>query len=73
MPLVDVVCSKCGDTSELLVRIGEELVCPSCGSSDVEKQLGAPSIGRAGSLSMTSSRPESLPPCRPGCCRLPSQ
>lgn len=72
MPLVDVVCSKCGETSELLVQRGDDLVCPTCGSKEVEKQLGAPSIGRTGSLPVRStSCPPKLPPCGPGCCRLP--
>jgi putative FmdB family regulatory protein len=74
MPLVDVVCGKCGEASELLVRLGEDdFVCPACGSKEVEKQIGAPAIGRSGSLPVSSaSCPPSLPPCGPGCCRLPS-
>jgi putative FmdB family regulatory protein len=73
MPLVDVECQECGKTSELLVRSGDQLLCPSCGSQRVEKQLGAPSIGRSNGLPVASMNPSSsLPPCRPGCCRIPT-
>jgi putative FmdB family regulatory protein len=73
MPLVDVECPKCRRTSEVLTRNGEAIACPECGSLEVERKLGVPSIGRGGSLPLTRSScpPPSAPPCGPGCCRLP--
>jgi putative FmdB family regulatory protein len=39
MPLFAYRCSKCEESSELLVRGGEAPVCPSCGSTELEKQM----------------------------------
>lgn len=42
MPIFDFRCKVCGHAYEQLVRSSTELVCPACGSSDVEKQVSAP-------------------------------
>lgn len=71
MPLVDVECRQCGQVSEVLVRRDENLVCPECQSSHVERRIGIPSIGKGSSLPVTTGRcAPSLPPCGPGCCRI---
>lgn len=39
MPLFAYVCKSCGANSELLVRVKEEVSCPTCGSQDMERQM----------------------------------
>ena len=39
MPLYDYKCRSCGVTFEALVRTGDQPACPSCRSTDLEKQL----------------------------------
>ncbi|MGO8943691.1 MAG: FmdB family zinc ribbon protein [Syntrophobacteraceae bacterium] len=42
MPIFDVLCMKCGKTSELLLTSHEEQPnCPSCGNAEVSKLLSA--------------------------------
>ena len=41
MPLFDFTCRGCGHAFEALVRAGHATVCPSCGASDLERQLSA--------------------------------
>lgn len=62
MPMFGFVCQECGESFEELVfstsRINE-VVCPKCGSEQVEKQLSriaAPSFstGASGSLGAAS-------------------
>jgi len=39
MPLYDYRCRGCGGEFERLVRLGEAVACPSCGSSEVDRLL----------------------------------
>ena len=39
MPLFTFVCEKCNTASEVLVRNGEAVECPSCGSKKVSKGM----------------------------------
>jgi putative FmdB family regulatory protein len=39
MPLYDYHCRGCGGEFERLVRPGDTVACPSCGSSDVDRLL----------------------------------
>lgn len=39
MPLFAYICKKCGHSAEMLVRAGESVACPACGSKTMEKQL----------------------------------
>ena len=44
MPLFDFRCCDCEKVSELLLSPhATNILCPSCGGSDMEKQLSAPS------------------------------
>ena len=46
MPIYEYVCSSCGAPFEKLVkRWGEEVSCPSCESSKVDKQLSSFAVG----------------------------
>ncbi len=51
MPMYEYRCTACGETYEQLRRMSEadkDLVCPHCGSEQVERQISACSIGGCG-------------------------
>jgi len=39
MPLYDFQCRSCGGNFERLVRAGDSIICPSCGSHEVDRLL----------------------------------
>jgi len=39
MPIFGYDCKTCGASFQTLVRSGDEPVCPSCGSAQLEQQL----------------------------------
>ena len=57
-----------GDT----VRKGEAVECPQCHAAQVERLLSVPARPRNGDQSLPMSCDPKLPPCGPGCCRLPN-
>lgn len=63
MPIYEVVCLSCEAQSELLVLTGDdEMVCPACGSGQVQKLMAPTS-------SMTGRTGPSLPgPGDTSCC-----
>jgi len=68
MRLYQYKCAQCEKEMELLVRNGETPTCPSCGSEDLERQ-----VGRFAALSGSSASGGDTPPscgCGPGCCGL---
>lgn len=44
MPIFDFVCAKCRHEFEALVRGGAAATCPSCGGTELEKQLSLPAL-----------------------------
>ncbi|MCL4194702.1 MAG: zinc ribbon domain-containing protein [Thermoguttaceae bacterium] len=42
MPIYEYVCADCGHEFEYLLRGGESPACPSCGHSNLNKQLSVP-------------------------------
>lgn len=51
MPMYEYRCTQCGESYEQLRRMSEAdagLVCPHCGSEQVERQISACSIGGCG-------------------------
>ena len=73
MPLFEFRCPPCERDFELLVRNGEQAVCPHCGSKSIEKLLSeaaAPAASSARSLPIASTCPPGDAPCGPRCCRL---
>ncbi|MBE7543489.1 MAG: zinc ribbon domain-containing protein [Bryobacteraceae bacterium] len=51
MPMYEYRCTQCGENYEQLRRMSEAdagLVCPHCGSEQVERQISACSIGGCG-------------------------
>lgn len=71
MPLFAYICNACEARTELLVRGNEEVVCPACGSSEMERQLShfAPVSG-AGAEPACSGCAMASEGCRPAhtCC-----
>ena len=57
MPLYSYRCKACGHGFETLVRSGETLACPSCGSADLSRQLSnvAPE-GKSGAIVQSARR-----------------
>jgi putative FmdB family regulatory protein len=72
MPMFEYACRKCNHTFETLVFDGEQVECPACRSTRLERLLSVPSKPPAASQSLPSACDTSLPPCGPGCCRLPA-
>ncbi len=50
MPLFEYMCVRCGSTFEVLVRSSgsQEIVCPKCKSTTVQKQMSAFAVAGAG-------------------------
>lgn len=48
MPIFEYRCSGCGLDFEQLVRAGDLVTCPECGSSKVRKQLSVVAAPRKG-------------------------
>ena len=62
MPIYEYVCSSCQNQFEKLVRrFGDEVVCPSCSSAAVDKQLSVFAVATAAPAS-------SVGPCGAGAC-----
>lgn len=75
MPLFEFDCADCGQAAEILVRGSEAPVCPHCSSPALARRISVPAppaVGRSGPLPMSANCNPSLPPCGPGCCRLPN-
>ena len=68
MPLYEYACKSCDNKFETLVFDGDEVECPSCHGDDLERQWSLPAAPPANGPSACAS---DLPPCGPGCCRLP--
>ena len=45
MPLRDFTCNACGHAFERLVRGDETTACPSCGATDLRRELSAFAVG----------------------------
>jgi putative FmdB family regulatory protein len=73
MPLYEYACPQCDHAFEALVFTGDVVECPKCQNRDVERQLSVPARPQTGSapLPLGGCDP-GLPPCGPGCCRLPA-
>ncbi|MFP4173195.1 MAG: FmdB family zinc ribbon protein [Candidatus Hydrogenedentota bacterium] len=68
MRLYQYKCTQCEKEMELLVRDGETPTCPSCGSTELQRQAG-----RFAALSGSASGGGDMPPscgCGPGGCGL---
>jgi putative FmdB family regulatory protein len=71
MPLYEYTCRKCDHAFEELVFDGEPVECPRCHGAEVERQWSAPARPGTAGVSLPMGCDPDLPPCGPGCCRLP--
>lgn len=77
MPLFEYTCEACDQSFELLVRGGENLACPHCGSDRLEKAWSVPAAhtgGRSSELPICGPQPGAggcgLPQCGTGHCQF---
>jgi putative FmdB family regulatory protein len=73
MPLYEYTCENCQHAFEALVFDGEQVECPQCRGHRLQRQWSVPARPRVQGESLPMSCDPSLPPCGPGCCRLPSE
>ena len=81
MPIYEYACPGCGERFEKLVRrFGEEVACPACAATDVEKQLSvfavavaeaSPPFGRCGAAACPPGGGCEAGPCGGGACGGP--
>ena len=71
MPLYEYSCKKCDHEFEALVFNGEAVECPQCHGTRLQQRFSVPARPRSESPSLPMSCDPGLPPCGPGCCRLP--
>lgn len=69
MPLYEYTCQKCKHQFETLVFDGEEIECPECRSTRLERLLSVPARPRSESPLPMSCDP-TTPPCGPACRKL---
>ena len=70
MPLYEYACKKCDHDFEMLVFNGEEVACPKCQASEVERRLSVPARPRTDGASQPAGCDSSLPPCGAACRRF---
>jgi putative FmdB family regulatory protein len=73
MPLYEYTCRDCEHAFETLVFDGDEVACPQCQGHRLQRQLSVPSRPRVEDRSLPVDCDPDLPPCGPGCCRLPQE
>jgi putative FmdB family regulatory protein len=71
MPLYEYTCQKCEHQFEALVFDGEQVECPECNSTRLERLMSVPARPRASDSALPMTCDPSTPPCGPGCRKLP--
>ena len=69
MPIYEYACEECGTEFELLVRADTKLECPTCQSTQLEKQLSVFAPADASSAQAAPALPMAMSPC--GSCGHP--
>ena len=75
MPIFEYVCRECRHGFETLVRSAEIVECPSCNSTNLEKQLSVFAAGGKGESGAASDMPVAAcgacgDPRGPGACSM---
>jgi putative FmdB family regulatory protein len=72
MPMYEYQCHDCEHSFETLVFDDQDPVeCPECHGHKLEQLLSLPGKGRVQGEGLPMNCNPNLPPCGPGCCRLP--
>jgi putative FmdB family regulatory protein len=58
MPMYDFECKGCGHTFETVAKLDDKPECPSCKSTDTERLMGAPSLGKQAALNFSLGNPK---------------
>lgn len=68
MPLFEYMCVRCGSTFEKLVRSSgaQEIVCPKCKSTTVQKQMSSFAVKGVGGGGAIGAGASSGAACAPG-------
>jgi putative FmdB family regulatory protein len=77
MPIFEYVCGQCDNRFETLVRSGSVVECPSCNSTNLEKQLSVFNASVPTAFGAANTIPEGAcgacgDPRGPGACSLDS-
>jgi len=77
MPIYEYTCQQCGSDLEILVRGSQTPVCPSCGSSELEKAWSVPAAPKSTGSDLPVCAPQpsggwGLPQCGTGGCHFDS-
>ena len=70
MPIYDYKCTSCEATYEVFHKVrevSEDIVCPSCGSTEHTRLISAPSV-QVGSRKSDKSYSDDLPCADGSCC-----
>ncbi len=69
MPIYEYRCDQCDTEFETLVRRGEQVVCPHCGSEQLQKLISAHAVGSGMADTACGAAPcDSAPACGSGGC-----
>jgi putative FmdB family regulatory protein len=71
VPLYEYACRKCDHTFEALVFDGDKVECPACHGDRLERRWSVPARPQTSTPLPVGGCATDLPPCGPGCCRLP--
>ncbi len=73
MPIYQYLCKECGKSFDVLFKSAserKEVLCPNCGSKDVEKSFAAFSVKGGGSAGVGFSEGSCPSCCSGGSCSL---
>lgn len=74
MPIFEFICGSCRHPFETLIQGSQKPSCPSCGSSDLEKQLSVFAVNGGSGQTDASTLPGPCGTCGdprgPGACSL---
>lgn len=71
MPLYEFACKQCDHAFETLVQEGDQIECPQCQGSQLERLISMPGLARSTEavLPMSGCGDRSLPPCGAPWCQ----
>jgi putative FmdB family regulatory protein len=73
MPIYEFQCRRCEHAFEALVDAGEQVECPKCRATELERLLSVPAKPVNGPMPLKTAcnAAPGTPPCGPACARWP--